>query len=73
MNNDLIAYKEKAKKQDFVFVLYSTKYPYLPIDFAYSLYEIAFKYSQKYDTILKNYERKTANNLGFNVEKVYLN
>ena len=49
--NNKQAFEEKASKQNFVYVLYSTKPPYLPIDFAYSLYEITLRYNVTYKTL----------------------
>lgn len=65
-------YVKKAEAQVFVYVLYSTKYPYLPIDITYSLYEISVKYNMLYDTVLHIFSRKCSSQKHkFTIAKVY--
>ena len=45
-------YIEKAEKAKGVYVVYSGKYPYLPIDFGYSLYELHIRYNIPLNTLL---------------------
>ncbi len=73
-NNIESAYRCKAEKQDFVYLLCSMRPPYLPIDYTYSLYEIAKKYDIPYNTVLADYSQSKANKkYKFTIEKVYIN
>ena len=68
--NDIKAFEEKANKQEYVYVLYSTKSPYLPIDFAYSLYEISVKYDVNYCTLRSNLYNSSLSRKNFTIKKV---
>ena len=71
-NKDFNAYVEKAEKQKYVYVLYSTKAPYLPIDFAYSLEEIAIKYPQSINNVIwQYYHGARSKKYGYTIEMVH--
>ena len=63
---------KKADKQEFVYLLFDTNYPFHIIDLAYSLYEVSCKYKIPYQTVLGMFEQKRASQVGhFTIEKVY--
>ena len=69
-SNNYKAFKEKAEKQNFVYLLISAEEPFLPFDFAYSLHEIIVKYKVSFSTLRQDLFRGSKNNLGFYIEKV---
>ena len=68
--NDMKAFEEKANKQEYVYVLYSIKTPYLPIDFAFSLYEISVKYNVNLYTLKNNLHNSSLSRKNFTIKKV---
>lgn len=57
--------------QPYIYVFYSLKSPYLPIDFVYSYRELSERYSITLKSAEKIIERRYSKKLGFTVEKVY--
>ena len=68
--NNKRAFEEKASKQNYVYVLYSTEPPYLPIDFAYSLYEISLRYNINILTLENSLYRECSSRFNFVIKKV---
>lgn len=65
-------YLAKAEKQRFVYVLYSTNPPYLPIDICYSLYEVAVKYPQPINSVYRQYyQAQKCIKYGYTIESVF--
>lgn len=63
---------EKAERQKYIYVLYSTISPYLPVDFGFSLYEIAKRHNIPYKSIITQWQRNGKNLAEkFTIEKVY--
>ena len=63
---------KKADKQEFVYLLFDTNYPYHIIDLAYSLYEISVKYGIDLNTVALQFHYKRESQKGhFTIEKVY--
>ena len=71
--NNQEEYERKAEKAKSVFLLIDKRSPYLPIDYAYSVYEIAVKYGIPYNSVLTILHTGcTPRCYGFLIERVSL-
>lgn len=69
--NNHVEFNKKADSQNYVFVLYSTKSPYLPVDIAYSTYEIYKKYGIPLATLQSGIYRSNQYLVGGYIIKKY--